>query len=221
MSEVAKKKRGRPAGSANKKKATATPKYPDPQADNKDVKPGSNKPQVAKDALTDDQEHALTSHHTEAYKKALEIKKAADAKFKNVCKLAKAEGVGLKQIKEYIDYQTEEGQERLRIDLARKQKVARWAGLPVGTQLNFLEEVDRTPIDERTRHEGKTAGLKGEKCEPPRHVPANLITAWTEGWHEGQALNAGRIKQLAEAQKAEDAKDFDDALPDDEEATAE
>jgi len=218
MTEV-KKGRGRPKGSTNKTKAAKPEKFPEPQAENEAVRPGSNKPkapkgptvkpQVAKEPLNDEQEHALTQHHSEKYKKLLELKKTAAANLKNGCKLAKAEGVSLKQIKEYIDYQTEEGQERLREDLARKQKVARWAGLPVGTQINFLEEIDRTPIDERTREDGKRAGLKGEKCEAPRHVPGNLISAWVEGWTAGQAVLAARITQ----QKDEDSREFDDELP--------
>ena len=145
------------------------------------------------------------------YEKLLAAKKLADANFKNGVKLAKAEGIPLKQIKEYIAYQTEEGRAQLKEDLERKQRVARWAGMPVGTQINFLDEIDRTPIDERVRDEGKRAGLKGEKCDAPRTLPGNLISVWTEGWQEGQAVLLGKIQQ----QKTEDGKAFDDDLPGD------
>ena len=228
MTEV-KKGRGRPKGSSNKPKAAATSKapkkatrseYPEPHAENGEVRPGHNQPHVAKNPLTDEQELALTVNHTKAYEKALAAKKDADAKFKNVCKIAKAEGISVKQIKEFIDYQTEEGQQRLREDLARKQKVARWAGLPIGSQINFLEEIDRTPIDERTFHDGKNAGLKGEKADVPRHVPANLSSKWIEGWHEGQRILLGRIKEKNQEQRDEDVAAFDDELPGNDEITA-
>lgn len=211
--ETAPKKRpGRPKGVPNKPKADAAPKGPTVAA------APSEKPRLNKEPLSDEQEHALTDHHVQNYQKALEAKKTADAKFKNACKLAKAEGVPLKQIKEYISYQTEEGQQQLREDLARKAKVARWAGLPIGAQVNFLEEIDRTPIDERTKEDGKRAGLRGEKAEVPRHVPSNLVSVWMEGWHQGQVILAGRIKQKHDEQTAEDAKAFDGELPNDEQA---
>lgn len=225
--ETTKRGRGRPKGSTAKPKGAAASKapkkatrseFPEPHADNESVEPGHNQPKVAKDVLTDEQEMALTVHHAKNYEKLLAAKKKSDAAFRNGCKLAKAEGVPLKQIKEYISFQTEEGQQQLREDLARKQKVALWAGMPIGTQINFLEEIDRTPIDDRTFHDGKTAGLKGEKAEVPRHVPASLTSKWIEGWHEGQRILMERIKQKNDDQRQEDAAAFDgppsDELPD-------
>lgn len=202
------KKRGRPRGAKNKtrKKGEA---FPDPQAENGHVEPNHNQPHVAKEPLNDEQLHALTAHHAKAYEKLLAAKKASDAALKNGCKLAKAEGVPLKQIKEYIDLQTEEGQAAFREDLARQHMVARWAGMPVGTQMNFFDEVDRTPSDEQAKSDGKRAGLRGEKCEAPRHLPGNLVSAWTEGWHSGQEVLAGKIKQ----QRQEDGEEFDKNPP--------
>ena len=216
MTEV-KKGRGRPVGSGNKPKAPKSlNSFPDPSADNEAVEPGHNQPKVAKEPLSDDQQHKLTALHAKAYEKALAKKKESDALFKNAVKLAKAEGIPLKQIKEYISYQTEDGKAQLREDLARKQKVAIWAGMPIGTQINFLDDIDRTPIDERMFDDGKRAGIKGEKCEVPRHVPGNLVSKWTEGWSAGQEVLMGKMKQHNENQRAEDAAAFDDDLPGDE-----
>ena len=229
---VVKKSRGRPPGSPNKNKKS----FPDPSADNPNIEPGDNnppeaeasgkpkapakvkpknpQPQVSKEPLTDEQEHALTAHHAAAYEKALAAKKSADATFKNTCKLAKAEGVPVKQIKEYLEYQTEEGQEELRAEIARKHKVARWAGLPVGTQLAFFDEIDRTPIDERIADEGKRAGMKGEPCAPPRHLPGDLAQLWTMKWHEGQEIMATKgFKQKEDPASEPAAADDADLRP--------
>jgi hypothetical protein len=47
--------------------------------------------------------------------------------------------------------------------LERTQRLARWAGLKVGSQPQLFEA--RRSI---TFEEGKTAGMSGDKCEPPK-----------------------------------------------------
>jgi hypothetical protein len=167
-----------------------------PTADGEVSTKHNRKPKVAVEPLTDDQEHALTAHHASAYGKLLAAKKTADANLKNGVKLAKAEGIGLAAIKEYIDFQTPDGRERLEEEIARKHKIARWAGLPVGTQLNFFED-DRAPLEYEVFNDGKRAGLKGDRCDPPHHLPGALAQQWQEGWHEGQAVLATKFSPLA------------------------
>ena len=212
-----KRGRGRPKGSPNKPKnipaadraVNADDNKPAPKADKPKAPKG---PTVSKEPLTDEQEHKLTAHHATVYENKLKAKKEADAAFKNACKIAKSEGVSLKQIKEYLLYQTEEGVEKLREDLARRQKVARWAGIPVGATINFLEEIDRTPIDERTFDDGKRAGMRGDKCEVPRHIPGNLISKWTEGWQAGQAVLASKFQPTEDEPAATSERAFNDDL---------
>jgi hypothetical protein len=200
--EPAKKGRGRPKGSTNKPKAPKGPTVP--TADGRPAGADHNMPHVAKDPLTEDQQQALFFNHKRSYEKALAVKKKADAEFKVACKLIKSEGTKLSDIKLAVDLEDPEASAEMRARLERELRVARWVGAPVGTQFSLLDETDRTPIDERVFDEGKRAGLKGEKCEPPRTLPGNLMTRWTDGWHEGQTALAGKIKQKDNDQRPED-----------------
>ena len=162
-------------------------------------------PKVAKEPLSEEQLQSLFFQHKQEYEKALASKKEADAQLKVVAKRIKSEGTKLSDIKLAIELEHPEASGDMRARLERELRVARWVGAPVGTQFSLLDEVDRTPIDERVRDEGKRAGIKGEKCDAPRTLPGNLISVWVEGWQEGQAVLLARIQQ----QKAEDAAEFD------------
>lgn len=170
-----------------------------PSADGDVDQEHNGKPSKA--PLTDEQLQSLTAHHTKAYVKALAEKKKTDAEFKNICKLAKAEGVSVADIKDTIALETEEGREELRAEIERKHRVARWAGLPVGAQPSFFEE-DRTPSIDKARADGKRAGLKGESANPPRQMGHEQTEHWMVGWHEGQKVLAERIKQSGDAEAA-------------------
>lgn len=215
MSEGTKRGRGRPPLTTEQKEAKKTAKKaPDkvPAAD-REVNGDHNNPKVAKEPLNEDQLQSLFFNHKKQYEKALAVKKKADADFKVVCKLLKAEGTKLSDVKLAIELEDPEASGEMRARLERELRVARWVGAPVGTQFSLLDEVDRTPIDERTFEDGKRAGLKGEPATPPKHTPGNLISHWMGGHHEGQTILAGRIKQQHDEQKSEDAKAFDDTLP--------
>lgn len=168
----------RPKGSKNK------PKTDGPQITSHD--------NVAKPPLTDEQLEALTASHVEAYSKALTRKKEADAALKNVCKVAKSEGVLLADIKAYIDAGTEEGQERLTEQAVRFMRVARWRGFPLGHQAGLFDETPAsTPARSFTL--GKEAGLAGKTL----FVPTNCnIEEFTRGWHEAQHSMLSKVKPL-------------------------
>ncbi len=186
----------RPVGSKNKPKngTSAAPKPP--------KKATAREPRVpdighnSGEPLTDEQMQALHFQHTKKYETALAAKKKADADFKNVCKAACAElgkqAVG--DIKLGLELKTPEGEARLKEMMASQIRVARWSGLPVG-HMDDMFPTDRTPINERTRADGKRAGLAGESCNPPHHLTGTLISEWTAGHAEGQAVNLSGIKQ--------------------------
>lgn len=162
---------GRPKGSVNKKTNGAGPKV---------TKHNQTE-------LTDDQLQALTAEHVRSYKRALADKKECDADFKNVCKVAKSEGVKLADIKAFIAAESEEGQAELRQDAARLARIARWAGFKLGEQLPLFDE-DPSVTTNRSYRIGKDHGMAGEKAVPPVDCDHENYMA---GWHAGQEAKLG------------------------------
>lgn len=190
---------GRPPGSRNKAKA---PSAKAPSADG-EVSISHNEP------LTDEQLQALFEQHKKHYEAALADKKKADADFKNVCKRAKGEGVSIADIRLAIDLEGEGGVEKLREKIAAQHRVARWFGLPVGTQPSFFDHDDRTPSIDKAFNDGKRAGLKGDAASPPHHLGVQQSSSWLDGHAAGQAVIAARFKEKHDEQRAEDSKAFD------------
>jgi ribosome modulation factor len=143
--------------------------------------------------MTDEQRQALFFNHQKAYSKALAEKKEVDAEFKNVCKLIKAEGTKLADIKLSL-LEPEKFELQVREEVESFQRVARWVGSPLGTQLSLIDEPDRTPGDERAFEDGKRAGLKGEDCKAPYAAHLPQANKWREGWHAGQAVVTASFK---------------------------
>lgn len=145
--------------------------------------------------LTEDEKRALLFQHKGLYEKALAEKKAADAKLKNVCKLAKSElGKGaVDDIKDAIALDQPEGEAAHRAEIERKLRIARWMGASVGTQFSFAE--DMTPATDRAYEDGKRAGLKGEAARPPHDPSVPQYGKWMEGWHAGQGVLASDFRK--------------------------
>ncbi len=149
--------------------------------------------------MTEDQLQALGYHHKSKYEQALAAKKETDAKFKHVCKVAKADGVSVDDIKLLIKLDTPEGEASLRAELQRQLQVAGWAGSEIGTQFSFADIPDRSPLVERAAAEGKRAGMKGESLNNP--YTGDAAEAYAQGWHDGQAALFS-VRELSEARAA-------------------
>ena len=190
----------RPKGSTNKPKADGAPKaakVPKAPREPRVAQIGDNSGAVAP---TDEQLQALHFQHVAKYEKAVETKRRADVALKNVAEAAKKDlgPRAVAEIKLAIQLKTPEGEVRVRDTLASQLRVARWAGLPVGSQADLFPE-DRTPAVDRARADGKRAGLAGEHPKTPHHPSTPQAQAWLEGWHEGQAVLVGGIKTTVEA----------------------
>lgn len=175
------------------KKQRTDPNAPGAKA--KKPGPGHNSG-PAEEALSDDELRALAFQHRDRYSVALAAKKAADAKFKNVCKLAKAElGTGAVDIiKDLIALEDPEGEERMREKLQRQADALRWAGLPLGTQMDFaLQEPDRTPGIDRAFDEGKQASMSNKPAKPPYDPSSPQYRAFMDGYAEHQKALAERL----------------------------
>jgi hypothetical protein len=74
--------------------------------------------------------------------------------------------------------------------LERAQRLARWAGLKIGSQPQLFEAAQVDHVEE-----GKTAGMSGDKCEPPKNLAHDATQKWIGGWHEGQTILASAFKK--------------------------
>lgn len=155
-----------------------------------DPKPGHNS------ALTDDQLQALTRQRAEERSRLVEAEKSAKAKRMNHDKVTKAElgANGLADIKLLADLETDDGEKKFKEEMERRARVARWAGLQVGSQGSLFEE-DRRPIYERAFEEGKRAGFSGKDAKPHHAPHTEAFEAWMKGWHEAQAVLATGFKK--------------------------
>lgn len=145
-------------------------------------------------AMTDDQEQKLTRDHAARRQQLLKAEtdaKAARLKFDKVIKSDLGE-FGLANIKLLEKLESEKGEQEIKEDLERRAKVARWAGLQVGTQGSLFEE-DRRSMNEKAFEEGKRAGLKG--ADPKSPYTGEAQQEYMKGWHSGQAVNLAGIKQ--------------------------
>ena len=175
---------------ARKSKMRTDPNVPGANAE----KPGTGHNSGA--ALTDDELRELAFQHRDRYTVALAANKAAHAKFKNVCKQAKSElGVGAVEIiKDLIALEEPEGEELLRERVERQARAMRWAGLPLGTQLDMaLQEPDRTPGIDRAFDEGKQASMSNKPAKPPYDPSSPQYRAWMDGYSAHQAQLAARV----------------------------
>lgn len=168
--------------------------------------PGHNGPEP----LTEDQQIALTFTHKRAYQAALSVKKQADADLKNAAKLAKAElgADAVADIKDIIAIETEAGEARLKAEVERKMKIARWMGLPNGANGELFPQVDRTPAVDRAAARGKRDGLAGERADPQCDNSVPQYNSYMEAYHVGQKV-AFAIKPMVQPEPEQAAASVD------------
>ena len=172
--------------------------------------PGANaalppEPGIGHNQLSDDELRTLAFQHRDKYAQALAKKKLTDAEFKNVCKAAKADmGEGaVDTIKDLIALEDPEGETALREKLKRQADAMRWAGLPLGTQIDLaLGEVDRTPSVDRAFDEGKKQSAEGKPAKPSYDPSTPQYRAFMDGYAEHQAALASTIGRGPEAAQA-------------------
>lgn len=152
-------------------------------------------PKASAEQLNDDDMQALFFQHKTAIGNALAAKKLADARFKNACKLAKAElgKNAVADIKLATELEEEDGDAILKDRIERSLRVARWMGSNVGTQFEMFDGEDRTPSIDRARAAGKRAGLAGEPKKPPHDPSTEQYREWMTGFDEGQEVLVRRL----------------------------
>ena len=197
---------GRPKGSKNRPKV-----QPGESAaaaiNGNGAEPGHNAPMAD---ITEDQRQALALQHKKRRIALVEAKDRAVAALRNQKKMEKAElgQDGPALIDDMTALDTEEGEARVKADIERKMRAARYMAAPLGNQFGLFDDEDRTPAVDRARAEGRRAGMEGVACKPPYDPSVPQHAAWIEGWQDGQ-------KALFAIQRTEDGEAFDaaDALP--------
>lgn len=155
--------------------------------------------------LSDDERRALMLHHKKGYQlaeRAVDEAKAVvtsrKADMKALVKRAQREyGAEIvSEIQTAILLEEPGGKLALEAEVARKFKVARWLGLPVGTEPTMFEMQDRRPAVDIAYDNGKAAGMEGDVCQPPHDPSVPQYQRWMEGWHDGQEILASAFKKL-------------------------
>jgi hypothetical protein len=146
--------------------------------------------------LSDEDRLALLMQHKQSVDQALAGKKAADAKFKNACRAAKAE-LGKHAMAE-IDLigklDSEEGETEVRESMARMMRVAKWMGSDIGTQFDLGLGGDAASPTDAAKREGKLAHASGQPRKPPaKFMPGSPdYEFWMKGYDD-QALATSTI----------------------------
>jgi hypothetical protein len=152
-------------------------------------------------ALTEDQRQGLHYLHCRSYETMLQAKKDADKKFKDACKVIKAEGDSVAKVKKTLQARTPEGEEALRAEIAETAEVLRWSGVVVGETKEMFPE-DRTPGAEAAYAEGKRYGLDGKSAQPPHDPSTEQYREWMRGHGDGQAVVMKGFKPMPSATEA-------------------
>ena len=151
--------------------------------------------------LRDDELRALALNHKGLFSRALAAKKAKDADFRNACKKIKAElgDTGVAIIKAMVELDSPEGEAAVISRIRAQATAAKWAGLPVGTQIELsLGQPDRTPAVDRAYDEGKKASMENQPRKPPHAPETEASRAWFAGYDDNQRELAGGIKAPAD-----------------------
>jgi hypothetical protein len=150
--------------------------------DGNGVGPGHNS------QLTEDEKRALTLHHKRAYEAADALVEKAKADRTAIADLAKSD-LGKGALADIKDLILASSDKKMKALVERTMRLARYAGLAIGTQTNLFES--------KADHfdQGKVAGMEGQTCEPPKNLAQDTAQLWIAGWHEGQTVLASAFKK--------------------------
>jgi hypothetical protein len=166
----------------------------------KAIGPGHNS------TLSDDEKRALTLHHKQLYSAADALVEKAKAERTAVADLAKSD-LGKGALADIKDMIIADSDKKMKALLERTMRLARWAGIPVGTQAALFERVSNPTED------GKTAGMSGATCEPPKNLAMDASQKWISGWHEGQTVLMAAFKKKRPIEAPPEGQiDLEDAI---------
>jgi hypothetical protein len=140
-----------------------------------------------------------------AYKKRLipllEALKDARDDVKELYAEAKQQGIWKKELELAIALDTPEGEEKAKSDFERTLRIAKWMGVPIGSQVDMFDEPKG---DAKHFEAGKRAALADEPARSPPGLGQSDAQHWLEGHSAGRiALNEVRARQFRSSAKDE------------------
>lgn len=151
--------------------------------------------------LTDDEKRAMTLHHKRKYEAADALVEKAKADRTAIADLAKSD-LGKGALADIKDMILADNPKKMKSVLERAQRLARWAGLNVGSQPQLFEAAQADNFED-----GKTAGMSGDTCEPPKRLAQDAQQLWISGWHDGQTVLMAAFKKKRPVEAPTDAID--------------
>lgn len=125
---------------------------------------------------------------------------ALNAKITKARKGFKADGIALKPLDATIAMLEWEPSE-VREHFAVQERYARYAKLPIGTQLDLMAHASEDEVvqgDWKSRGYGAAVTGKGTPGVPPPECPPEHHQDWLSGWNDGQWDNAPKKLRVAE-----------------------
>jgi hypothetical protein len=150
----------------------------------------ARKPTAAE--LSDTERQRLLLQHKRKLKPLLLAESAAKDAVRKLYELAKKEGVTKKELEIALLLETDEGTEKVKLQMQRFLDVDRWMGKEIGTQLDMFPKQSTA---EKNFDNGKRAALNDEPARPPSTLSQDGQQQWLAGHAEGRtALNTARAE---------------------------
>lgn len=135
--------------------------------------------------LTPEERKALFFDHYRPIAAQLEKVREAQAEYKRLRKLAKADKIALWEIDYALRCAEVEDETIIPDRLKREAEIAAWFALPVDFQPDMFGDFGREPSEDRARREGRAAGASGIGSNPyDENSPQGR--AWAEEWSKEQ-----------------------------------
>lgn len=148
------------------------------------------KPKPTVEQISDQDRQTLLFSHKKKLKPLLAEEARAKAAVTKAYELAKKEGISKGALKFAIALESPEGEEKARVEHLMHMEVARWMGVPIGSQAEMFPKVSAS---DQAFQDGKRAALDDEPCKPPKHLSQPMAQHWIKGHGEGRtALNTER-----------------------------
>ena len=153
--------------------------------------PAKPKPTVKQ--LSDQQRQALLFQHKRKLAPLLSAESAAKAAVTKAYELAKKEGIPKSEILLALRLESEAGIEKVKAEVERTSRIARWLG--VGKQLDLFGSAEKQIAAERHYEDGRRAALNDEPPKPPGHLGVKDADTWLSGHAAGRkTLNTERAQ---------------------------